>query len=81
MLHTNTDETTKNQKKLRAVALNGVVVSVNEIPDETAKSTIDDESKELNKLREIALTLGMPNASSINWTLVASSTADSAATH
>ena len=80
MLHINTDGTTKNQKKLGAVALNGVVVSVNELSDGTAISTIDDVSKELEKLREIALTLGMPNASSINWTLVASSTADSAAT-
>lgn len=55
-------------------------MSVNELPDGTATSTIEDVSKELKKLREIALTLGMPNASSINWTLVASSTADSAAT-
>ena len=80
MLHINTDGTTKNQKKLGAVALNGVVVSVNELADGTAASTIEDVSKELKKLREIALTLGLPNASSINWTLVASSTADSAAT-
>lgn len=70
MLHINTDRTTKNQKKLGAVALNGVVVSVNELPDETATSTIEDVSKELNKLREVALTLGMSNASSINWTIL-----------
>ena len=66
MLHVNTDGTTKNQKKLGVVALNGMVVSVNELPDGTATSTIEDVSKELKKLREIALTLGMPNASSIN---------------
>ena len=52
-------------------------MSVKEHPDGTAISTINDVSKELKKLREVALTLGMPNASSINWTLVASSTADS----
>ena len=57
-----------------------MVVSVKEHTDGTAISTINDVSKELKKLREVALTLGMPNASSINWTLVASSTADSAAT-
>ena len=31
MLHINTDGTTKNQKKLGAVALNGVIVSVKEL--------------------------------------------------
>ena len=53
---------------------------VNELANGTAASTIEDESKEVIKLQEIALTLGLPNASSINWTRVASSTADSAAT-
>ena len=44
LLHINTDGTTKNQKKLGAVALNGIVVSVNEVPDGTAASTIEDVS-------------------------------------
>ena len=57
-----------------------MVVSVNELPDGTPISTIDYVSKELKKLREDALTLGMPNTSGINWTLVTSSTSDSAAT-
>ena len=79
-LHMNTDGTTKNQKKLGSVALNGMVISVNELPDGTANSAIEDVSSELKRLRDTAKMLGMPHADSINWTLVASSTADSAAT-
>ena len=79
-LHMNTDGTTKNQKKLGSVALNGMVISVNELPDGTANSAIEDVSRELKRLRDTAKMLGMPHADSINWTLVASSTADSAAT-
>lgn len=48
----NTDGTTKAQKKLGAVGINGMVVSVNELPDGTAKSVISDVSRELEKLRE-----------------------------
>jgi hypothetical protein len=79
-LHMNTDGTTKNQKKLGGVALNGMVISVNELPDGTANSAIEDVSRALKRLRDTAKMLGMPHANSINWTLVASSTADSAAT-
>ena len=75
---TNTDGTTKNQRKLGGVAINNMVISVNEVPDGTAASAIDDVSREFQKLRKIAHAIGMPNPDSINWTLVASSTSDSA---
>jgi len=76
----NSDGTTKNQIKLNAVALNGLVLSVNEVADGTSQSIIEDIDKELTKLREAANQLNLPNANSINWTLFTSSTADSAAT-
>lgn len=79
-LHLNTDGTTKNQKKLNGIVINDVVVSVNEVSDGTAASAIEDISRELATLRETAQALGIPNAKSINWTLIASSTSDSAAT-
>jgi hypothetical protein len=41
---------------------------------------IDDISRELQKLRDTALALGLPNADRINWTLIASSSSDSAST-
>ena len=53
---------------------------VNEVPDGSADSMIDDISRELKKLREIAHTLNLPNANKINWTLIVSSTSDSAST-
>ena len=76
----NTDGTTKAQRKIGAVAINDMVVSVNELPDGTAKSAIADVSRELEKLRKTAHALNMPNADSINWTLLVSSTSDSAST-
>ena len=79
-LHVNSDGTTKSQKKLEGVAVNGMVVSVNEVPDDSADSIIDDISKELQKLREVAHALNLPDADKINWTLIVSSTSDSAAT-
>lgn len=79
-LHLNSDGTTKSQKKLEGVAINGMVVSVNEVPDGRADSIIDDISKELERLREIAHVLNLPEADKINWTLIVSSTSDSAAT-
>lgn len=42
LLHLNTDGTTLNQKKLGCVAINGVVISVNEQADGTAESIIDN---------------------------------------
>lgn len=80
VLHLNTDGTTLEQKKLNSVAINNVVVSINEVPDGTAATVISDVSGELQKLRETAHALSIPNADSINWTLLASSTSDSAAT-
>ena len=78
MFHMNTDGTTKFQKKLGATAINGAVLAVNEIPDGTAESIIRDISKELQKLRETAEALNLPHARQINWTLLTSSTSDSA---
>ena len=57
-----------------ATAVNGIVLSVNELADGTADSVIKDISKELKSLREMAKALNLPNANKINWTLVASST-------
>ena len=79
-LHLNTDDTTKMQKKLEGAALNGIVLSVNEVPDGSACSIIQDMSQELQKLREVAHALNIPNADKINFTLIASSTSDSAST-
>ena len=76
----NTDGTTKAQKKIGAVAINDIVVSVNEVPDGTSASIVNDISTELKILRETAQAMGMPNANSINWTLLVSSTSDSAST-
>ena len=79
-LHLNTDGTTLQQRKLGGLAINGMVISVNELPDGTADAVVVDVSKELTKLREMAHSLGLPNADAINWSLVSSSTSDSAAT-
>ena len=49
-LHLNSDGTTKSQKKLEGVAINGIVISVNEVPDGTADSMIESLSEELKKL-------------------------------
>ena len=76
----NTDGTTKAQRKIGAVAINDMVVSVNELPDGTAASAVHDVSRELQTLREIAHALKMPNSDTINWTLLVSSTSDSAST-
>ena len=61
-----------------ATAINGTVLAVNEMSDGTAESIIKDISKELQKLRETAEALNLPHAKQINWTLLASSTSDSA---
>ena len=79
-LHLNTDGTTLQQKKLGGIAMNNMAVSVNELVDGTAESIINDVSKELQKLRETAHALRIPNANQINWTLFSSSTSDSAST-
>lgn len=79
-LDLNCDGTTLFQKKLQGVAINDTVVSVNEIPDGSADSMIADISNELQKLRDVAHALKLPNADKINWTLIRSSSSDSAAT-
>ena len=78
--HLNTDGTTFDQKRVGGVVFNMIAVSVNEIPDGTADSIIEDISGELQKLREVAHALKIPNSDSINWTLVQSSSSDSAST-
>ena len=67
----NTDGTTKHQRKLGGAIVNGLV-------DGKAITAVEDISKEFEKLRRVAEMLGLPNAHSINWTLVKSSTSDSA---
>ena len=76
-LSLNTDGTTKAQRKIGAVAINQMVISVNELPDGTAASAVDDVSRELHMLRETARALRVPNA---DTTLLVSSTSDSAST-
>ncbi len=78
-LDLNTDGTTKFQKKIGGVAVNGMVLSLNEVPDGSADSVIEDISRELDKLRDIARVLNLSNPERINWTLFSSSTSDSAA--
>ena len=79
-LHLNTDGTTKSQKKLEGAAVNGLVLSVNEVSDGSADSMIHDISRELEMLRSVAHALNMPNADKLNWTLIISSSSDSAST-
>ena len=69
-----------HKKKLQGAAINGTVLSVNEIPDGSADSMIADISHELHKLRDIGHALKLPNADKINWTLIKSSSSDSALT-
>ena len=76
----NSDGTTKHQRKLGGVAANGMVLGVNEVPDGKAVSAVQDISKEFENLRRAAQMLGLRNPNSINWTLVVSSSSDSAST-
>lgn len=78
--HLNSDGTTKYQHKINGVAVNGLVLSINEVSDGSAETIVEDIGKELDKLRETARQLNLPNADSINWTLFSSSSADSAST-
>lgn len=80
-LHLNTDGTTKHQKKLGGVVVNDFVLGVSELQDGSAASAVDDITREFQKLRHAASMLGLPNPNAINWTLVVSSTSDSASTH
>ena len=78
-LNLNCDGTTLS-RKLQGAAISGMILSVNEIPDGSADSTIADISQQLQKLREISHTLQLPHADKINWTLIQSSSSDSAST-
>lgn len=77
-LYLNSDGTTKNQRKINGIAINGKVFSLNEVPDGSAESIVDDIDHKFEKLRRIAHKLGLNNANCINWTSVKSSTSDSA---
>ena len=79
-LHLNCDGTTLYKKKLQGAAINRTVLSVNEVPDGSSDSMIADISRELQKLRDVAYALQLPNADKINWTLTRSSSSDSAST-
>lgn len=76
----NSDGTTLHQRKLGATVVSGICVAVNELPDGCAETIIEDMDSEFTKLRSMAKILKLPNADAINWTLVSSSTADSAST-
>ena len=80
MLHINTDGTTLQQKKLGGIAIENMVISVNEQPSGSADSIIGDVSNQLERLRTMANALGLPHSDTINWTLVSCSTSDSAST-
>ena len=69
--HLNSDGTTKNQHKINGIAVNKLVLSVNEVSDGSAQTILE-------KLRNTARQLNLPNADSVNWTLFSSSSADSA---
>lgn len=58
-LDLNSDGTTKFQKKIGGVAVNGMVLSLNAVPDGSANSIIEDISCELEKLRDIAYALNL----------------------
>ena len=47
-LHLNSDGTTKSQKKIQGVAVNGLTVSVNQVSDGRADQIVEDISKELD---------------------------------
>ena len=79
-LHLNSDGTTLKQRKMAATAVNGLVLSVNEVTNGSAEQIANNISKELEHLRRTAEALGLPNAKTINWSLVASSTSHSAST-
>ena len=55
----NSDGTTKFQKKLGGVAVNGMVLCLNEVPDGSAQSIIKQISLELEKLRDIVHVLNL----------------------
>ena len=78
--HLNSDGTTLNMKKLIGFFISGTVLGVQEVSDGTSETMIKELDKQLTELRNIAKELEIPNANSINWTLIVSSTSDGAST-
>ena len=78
--HMNSDGTTKFQKKIGAVSVNGMVLCLDEVPDGSANSMVELVETELEKLRNIAYDLRLESPERINWTLFNSMTSDSAST-
>ena len=76
-LHLNSDGTTKCQKKIGTVSVNGMVLCLNEMPDGSADSMVELVETELEKLHNIAYDLKLESPE-INWTLLNSMTSDSA---
>uniref|UniRef100_A0A1X7V6J4 Uncharacterized protein n=1 Tax=Amphimedon queenslandica TaxID=400682 RepID=A0A1X7V6J4_AMPQE len=74
------DGTTKNPKKISGIAINGMTISVNEICDGSSLTAINDLGRELEILRKTAQAFGLPNADAINWSIIESSSSNSAAT-
>ena len=58
-LHLNSDGTTLKQRKIAATAVNGLVLSVNEVSNGSAEQIANDISKELEHLRRTAEALGL----------------------
>ena len=80
VLSLNSEGTTLGQRKLGTTVISGTLVSVNELPDGCEETIIEDMDREFRKLRNTAHMLKLCNADAINWTLVSSSSSDSAAT-
>ena len=78
--HINSDGTTLNMRKLIGSSISGTVLGVQEVSDGRAETMLQELDKQLSKLRQTANELQIPNANSINWTLILSSTSDGAAT-
>ena len=70
----------KNQRKLNTTAFNVVVISVSEIADGKAETIIEDINQQFKRLREVASQLGIENHSMLNFSMIHSSTSDSAST-
>ena len=78
--HMNTDGTTLNLRKLIGSSVSGIVMGVQEVTDGTSETMIREVDRQLTRLRQIANDLDLPNADTINWTLIVSSSSDGAAT-
>ena len=79
-LHINTDGTTKQQRNSTVLLFNSIVISVNEVPDETTETILNDINSRLEKSRNAAKDLGLPNHMSIKWSMFTSAISDNAST-